>query len=35
MIILSPCRQTIRLAREGFVLNWARLLEEDGLEITS
>ena len=35
MIVLSPCRQTIRLTREGFVLQRARLLEEDGLKVTS
>jgi len=34
MIVLSPCRQTIRLAREGLVLDGARLLEKDGLEVT-
>jgi len=34
MIVLSPCRETIGLAGEGFVVGWARLLKEDGLEIT-
>jgi hypothetical protein len=35
MIILSPCCETIGLACEGFVLKRARLLKEDGLEVTS
>jgi hypothetical protein len=34
MIVLPACRQTIRLAGEGFVVGRARLLEEDGLEVT-
>lgn len=35
MIVLSPCCETIGLACEGFVLERARLLEEDGLKVTS
>lgn len=34
MIVLSACRQTIRLAGEGLIVERARLLEEDGLEVT-
>ena len=34
MIVLSPCRQTIGLAGEGLILDWARLFEEDGLKVT-
>jgi hypothetical protein len=33
VIILSPCRETIRLARKGLILCGARLFEEDGLEV--
>ena len=34
MIVLSTCGQTIGLACEGFIVERARLLEEDGLEVT-
>jgi len=33
MVILSPCGQTIGLAGKGFILDGARLFEEDGLKI--
>lgn len=34
MVVLSACRQTIRLAGKGFVVGRARLLEEDRLKVT-
>lgn len=34
MVVLTPCCETIGLAGEGLVLDWARLFEEDGLEVT-
>jgi hypothetical protein len=34
MVVLSARRQTIRLAGEGFVVDGARLLEEDRLKVT-